>query len=294
MRRTLYDAKDVPGMKNANNLRKKLTILAGAGAITALALGGLTACSTGSDADYVAQTKFDSVPANMQSGGAVFTSTDAVVASEPLAQGADRVAVDPTTLKAPTQVSVFVDFMCPACGAFEQSFGDMLAEKLDAGEISMEVTPMTFLNRMSQGTDYSTRAANLFACTVSQQPEHAYEVHSSLFSSKVQPAENTKGLSNDELVKVATSAGVEATQEFIDCAKTTPYAEFLDTNSDEVLNGAGVVQLADGTKLLDQYGQPQADGPQRLMGTPLVLINGEQWDYSVDPDLEKALAAAAK
>ncbi|MGR4010037.1 DsbA family protein [Leucobacter sp. 1207-22] len=282
-------------MTHANHLRKKLPILAGAGAVVALVLGGLTACSTGSDSEnYVSQTKFDSAPANMQSGGALFTSTDSVVASAPLSAGADRVATDTSSVKAPTQVSVFVDFMCPACGSFEQTFGEMLTEKVDAGEISLEVTPLTFLNRMSQGTNYSTRAANLFACTVSQQPEYAYELQSTLLSAKVQPAENTKGLSNEELVKLAKEVGIADTQEFVDCAMTVPYGAFLDKNSEEMLSGSGIVGLADGAKLLDAEHNPQADGPQRLLGTPLVLINGEQWDYSHDPDLDKALAAAAK
>ncbi|MFT4232122.1 MAG: hypothetical protein QM606_05000, partial [Leucobacter sp.] len=52
----------------------------------------------------------------------------------------------------------------------------------------------------------------------------------------------------------------------------------------------GVLGLAKGAQMYDRDGGLQsADGPQRLVSTPTVIVNGKQWDQSVDGDLESYL-----
>lgn len=262
-------------------------------ALGIVTLAGLTACSAGGvDEHYESQTTFSYAPANMQSGGVVFTSPDSVFPSPALDASAPRMASDVGTVDAPVHLSVYVDYMCPACGSFEQTFGELITERLEAGEISLEVTPLTFLNRSSQGTDYSSRAANALGCTVDQQPAAALGLHERLLSWQVQPKQATSGLSNAELIEQAEQAGVDVDEAFVDCVMSGAYMTFFDTNSEDIMNGGGVVGLADGEFLLDPEGNPQT-GPQRVNGTPFVIINGAQWDYTADPDLGAALNTAA-
>src|SRR5688572_12908229 len=61
---------------------------------------------------------------------------------------------------APVTVEIVLDYMCPACGKFEQSNGGELDRLIQAGTAKVELRPISFLDRTSQGSRYSTRAAN--------------------------------------------------------------------------------------------------------------------------------------
>ncbi|MFM2475564.1 DsbA family protein, partial [Burkholderia cenocepacia] len=57
----------------------------------------------------------------------------------------------------------------------------------------------------SQGSEYSTRAANLVGAVAALHPEAAPAVVRALFAD--QPAEGTAGLSDEELLAIAAEAG---------------------------------------------------------------------------------------
>lgn len=59
---------------------------------------------------------------------------------------------------------------------------------------------------MSQGTRYSTRAANAVATVADGAPDKVLAFSAALFAD--QPAEGTDGLSDDEIAKLASDAGV--------------------------------------------------------------------------------------
>src|SRR5699024_1979321 len=113
----------------------------------------------------------------------------------------------------------YVDYMCPACGAFEQQYGTMLENYVGSGDINLQVYPINFLDGTSLGTKYSTRAANLFSCVVEEQPDVAFKLHNGLLSADVQPAEGTTGLTDDQLLDQAKEAGAELTTELKQCVK---------------------------------------------------------------------------
>src|SRR5665648_586330 len=56
-------------------------------------------------------------------------------------------------------VSVYVDYMCPYCGQFEQVNGPILDQLRGEGTIVVEYHPVSILDEASLGTAYSTRAA---------------------------------------------------------------------------------------------------------------------------------------
>jgi protein-disulfide isomerase len=131
--------------------------------------------------------------------------TGAVVVPENvMASGAFQVGTD----DAPVTVEIYYDYMCPACGAFEAVNESELDRLMDEGVARVELRPISILDRFSQGTEFSTRAANAFATVVDGAPDSAWAFHSALFEQ--QPEEGTEGLSDDEIADIATDAGVPA------------------------------------------------------------------------------------
>jgi protein-disulfide isomerase len=108
---------------------------------------------------------------------------------------------------APVNVVVYEDFQCPACKAVEELVGSTLTTYVDDGTANVEYRPIAFLDDMSS-TDYSTRASVTAACTLdSSGPETWLALHDLLFAE--QPAEQTAGLSDDQLADLASEAGAD-------------------------------------------------------------------------------------
>lgn len=167
---------------------------------------------------------------------------------------------------APVTVGVYYDYMCPACGAFEAANAEELDRLLDQGTIRVDLRPISFLDEMSEGTRYSTRAANAFATVVDGAPDQAWDFHNALYAT--QPAEGTEGLSDDEIGDVARSAGVP----------------------DDV-----VARFADDTYVNWVASATEQAFDSGVDGTPTVTIDGEVFTgdvYSVGP-LTEAIEAAA-
>ncbi len=114
------------------------------------------------------------------------------------------------------EVRVYSDFMCPFCGLFETTNGAMLEELRLAGEATVVYHPVAFLDRFSNGTKYSTRSAQAAAVVADSAPEHFTEFWLALFAN--QPAEDTPGLSDDEISALAVGVGVpqEVADTFVD------------------------------------------------------------------------------
>ena len=228
-------------------------------------------------------------PANMISGGVTFGSDLEVVKTASLQEGGERAARDVDWEKPPIDVTVYVDYMCPACGNFEQQNGTMLEQYVGSGDINMTVYPINFLDGQSLGTKYSTRAANLFSCIVDQQPESAFALHNRLLSAEVQPAEQTTGLTDEQLIEQAEAAGATASNELKQCVKDQRYAGFINANW-KAVSETGLQGLAEGAQLINdpRVGDLQpADEPQRLRSTPTVIVNGQQWVEARDGSLEE-------
>lgn len=103
-------------------------------------------------------------------------------------------------------VSVYFDYMCPYCHQFETANDAELATLRAAGGVTVEYHPVSILDGLSSGTEYSTRAANAVAVVADQAPDKFSAFNTALFAN--QPAENSQGLSDDEIAKLALTAGV--------------------------------------------------------------------------------------
>jgi protein-disulfide isomerase len=107
---------------------------------------------------------------------------------------------------APVRVEVFLDYMCPYCGRFERANSTELHRLVEDKTVRLELYPLSFLDDMSRGTRYSTRAANAVATVADRAPDKLLDFNAALFAQ--QPAEQTTGLPDDQIAALARGAGV--------------------------------------------------------------------------------------
>lgn len=128
---------------------------------------------------------------------------------------AETLGSEPETEVEPVEVVFYEDFICPACKSWEDQVGGYVEDQVEQGLISVEYRPIAFLDDASQGTEYSTRAANAAACVFeSEGPEVFHNFHDLLFAN--QPAENTPGLTDTQLNDLAAEAGADDVQSCIE------------------------------------------------------------------------------
>jgi protein-disulfide isomerase len=122
----------------------------------------------------------------------------------------------------PVTVEIWLDLHCPHCRTFEAEAGPALAQLVADGEITRVYHPVAFLDRFST-TGYSTRAAVAIGCAADREGYLPYL--SALLAA--QPPPDGPGLSDDQLVQLAGSAGL-AGPEFAGCVADQRYEGWVD------------------------------------------------------------------
>ncbi|TFD67499.1 thioredoxin domain-containing protein [Cryobacterium sp. Hb1] len=167
-------------------------------------------------------------------------------------------------------VDEYVDLMCPFCAQFEETNGELLAAGVESGVITLRVHSLTFLDRVSQGTNYSSRASAALTCQATLNPDQTLDYLSALFAK--QPLEQTTGLSNSQLVDLASGAVSIA-----DCVEAGEYQTWSQQNTETAMTGpiAGAEVVS-------------------IQGTPTVLVDGALYTGSnLDRAEFQAFVAAA-
>jgi protein-disulfide isomerase len=205
-------------------------------------------------------------PRNMLSDGIVVGTGFVAQQTAALQPGGKTVATKHDDESDVIDIQVYVDYFCSLCGEFEATNGDQISDLVDAGTATVEIHPIAILDRVSQGTKYSTRAANAAACVANVSPDQFYAFHRLLF--KNQPEENTPGLSDDEIMALAASANVTGASAIDTCITEQTFRSWVTDARDRAL-----------TKNV-----PGSDiGP--ITGTPTVLVNGLKYPGAVnDPE----------
>lgn len=163
-------------------------------------------------------------------------------------------------------IRVYVDYMCPFCGAFEAVNTPQIKQLISDGAATLEIHPVAILDRLSMGTKYSTRAANALACVANYSPDKAFDFSAILFTN--QPEENTVGLSDDKLIDLAKQVGVDKEKKITSCINSQEFASWVTGATNRFGNDPipGVVT------------QP----PQR--STPTIYVNGQYYQATIDKD----------
>lgn len=158
------------------------------------------------------------------------------------------------------RVDLYQDFMCPICNQFEQTNAADLDALRKAGTIAIYYHPISILDRASSGTNYSTRSANAAAIVADQSPENFLAFQSALYAN--QPAENSKGLDDATIARIAVGVGVP--QSVADTFKSGKFTKWViaatDRGSQDGVSGTPTVMV--GGHILQQqnvsYFQPGA------------------------------------
>ncbi|MBP2437109.1 DsbA family protein [Microbacterium amylolyticum] len=128
----------------------------------------------------------------------------------------------------PDLVQEYVDFMCPACKRSFDAYGDDLTERIESGDITLEIHPISILDHQSQGTEYSTRAAAATYCVAEDNGDAFYPFVDLLF--KNQPRQSSTGLDNDQLTRYAEQAGAAGAAS---CIADGTYMDFVAEKTSE-------------------------------------------------------------
>ncbi len=188
--------------------------------------------------------------------------------------GTDRAAG--TTTEGAPELGVYYDYMCPVCGQFEQVNGASVDQAIAEGDATVVFYPVSILDRVSAGTHYSTRSAAAAAWVADRSPERFLDFHDALFAG--QPAENTEGLTDDQLADVAVGAGVpqQVADGIADGTAVDTYGQWVASATQAAQGDAGLAN------------------PQGGFGTPTLTIDGRRWDGDwTDPSALPAAVAQA-
>ncbi|HCS62253.1 MAG TPA: hypothetical protein DIW46_12820 [Microbacterium sp.] len=151
-----------------------------------------------------------------------------------------------------TEVDVFVDFICPICSQFEDMHGETLQEAASNDEITLNIHPISILNRYSTTGEYSSLSAGAMYCVAEQAPDAALTFFNSLVEN--QPAENSAGLSAEELTALAEEAGAGAAAE---CIADGTYMDYSEAQADQhEIQGTPTLEI-DGTRVEDAFTGPE-------------------------------------
>lgn len=167
-----------------------------------------------------------------------------------------------------TRVDVYLDYMCPACGAFEEANGDNLITLASDGAATVVYHPIAILNRFSNGTGYSTRAASAAALVADAAPDQFAAFNEQLFAG--QPDEGTDGLTNAEIADIARDAGVDdgVADQIADGSALDRFGQWVTSATNDVTANPDLVNEANGS-----------------FGTPTITIDGQIWTENwTDPN----------
>lgn len=201
-------------------------------------------------------------PANMASDGIQISQGGVALSTPALKAGETPVPNQPNTAKGALDIQMYVDYLCPICGQFEATNGDYISSLLDNGGVTVEIHPIAILDRLSQGTKYSTRATNAAACVANYSPNKYYDFHNLLFAN--QPKENSTGLTDEQLVELTASAKVDKASDIATCIKNQEFKAWVGNSTARALNGPIPNSNVD-----------------KVQGTPTVIVNGLKYEGSV-------------
>ena len=162
---------------------------------------------------------------------------------------------------APT-VQIWEDYMCPACGQFEATQGEAIADAVQNGELQVEYHLLNFMDGNSASGEYSTRSIAATQCVAANEDlDTFFSIKSALFAN--QPGEGRPDVSADEMAEIAASAGGT---DSVDCIANVERTDGMDKAEQTADNSmTSIREVRDG------------------VSTPTVAYEGEELDFQ-DPN----------
>jgi protein-disulfide isomerase len=166
----------------------------------------------------------------------------------------DKLIKDPAG-KPKAVLSLYEDFLCPACGNFEKRYASTISQLINSGAVQADYYMLGFLD--VPGRTYSSRAASAGYCVAegdtSPDKKMFQAFHAQLYAN--QPSEGQRSFpTNAQLLDTARSVGATS-QAVADCIKGNKY-----------------MGMAKGMM-----------GAVNVKSTPTVRINGQSYETSQAP-----------
>ncbi|MBT8226638.1 MAG: thioredoxin domain-containing protein [Dactylosporangium sp.] len=157
----------------------------------------------------------------------------------------------------PKLIEIYSDYQCPICRSFETQTRDTFAQWVATDTAKIVFYPVAVLDGYSKN-EYSTRSAAAAGCAADGGKFHQYSY--ALYVN--QPAENTEGPDNAELIETGKTVGLgEDFEQCVKDGKYTSWTQHINENFEE----------------------------RKLKGTPSVFVDGER----VEASLASLMAAVA-
>ncbi|WP_264992326.1 DsbA family protein, partial [Mycobacterium montefiorense] len=119
-----------------------------------------------------------------------------------------KVVNQPGTNNPKAVVTFYEDFLCPACGNFERTFGPTVSKLIDSGAIAADYSVVSILDS-SKNQNYPSRAGAAALCVADESMDAFRRFHTALFSTGIQPDERGPNFpDNAKLIELAREAGV--------------------------------------------------------------------------------------
>ncbi len=132
-----------------------------------------------------------------------------------------KLVTQPGTSNPKAVVSFYEDFLCPACGNFERTFGPTVSRLIDIGAIAADYNMVSILDS-ARNQNYSSRAGAAALCVADENLDAFRRFHTALFSTDIQPSETGKTFpDNARLIELAREAG--AAGKVPDCISSGKY-----------------------------------------------------------------------
>jgi protein-disulfide isomerase len=202
-------------------------------------------------------------PKNMISDGILFTGVDGKIVPTKTPAIKAKGEPTPTVQKndGVAHIITYVDFSCPVCQAFEETNADQIDSLVTSGQATLEVHPVAILDRSSLGARYSSRANQAGACVANFAPDSFLDVMAEFYAK--QPAEQTTGLTNSQIITLVHSAGL-SNGDVDACIRGETFKSWMAAATNRATSDRSLINPSNGS-----------------FGTPTVLVNGHMYTGSV-------------
>ncbi|MFD5148939.1 DsbA family protein [Streptomyces sp. NPDC058401] len=199
------------------------------------------------------------IAANTGKGGSSAKGGPAVAPSG--ATGKDALAIQTGKSEAPSTLTVWEDFRCPACKAFETNYRDTIHELEAKGLLKVEYHTVTLIDG-NMGGSGSLKSANAAACAQDAGKFSPY--HDVLFENQPEETNDAYG-KNAKLLELAGKVDGLDTPAFRTCVEDGTHDSWVNKSQDAFRAGkfrGTPTVLLDGTDIFADQANPLT--PQKL------------------------------
>ncbi len=155
----------------------------------------------------------------------------------------------------PVDLTLWEDFQCPGCKVFEEANAELVRERVDAGDVTVTIHPLSFLDA-KLGNTSSVAAASAFGCAADVGEQEALDFHQIVYVNQPEETPGQEAWSTEDLIGWGNDVGIEG-DDWESCVTDQTYAGWVE-----------------------QVAKSQASAD--IQQTPTIFIDGEKFNPSGD------------